>query len=282
MVKITLNDFPGGNIYIKLKRDAIKTIINLIKKSNLQLSKMNQNQIYRMEQGQKVSLNLIKNLVKTFNLPIPYIQDNLLLITSSKNTNVGIKNPQFAINFNTKIGIQFIATIMAKGSINRYMQIRINLNTKNKVNTLIKDCKKMFGEIDYKIYRLQKQNYTISFPRILGLLIIKLKLLPLSKSISNNNIPRFIFKTTRKKKKIFIQQYLSLNKNKKLQINKTINYDKKKSTIKKNLEKYSPNILIDLKKILTDLDINSRIRLQSLKSNKANWSLIIKEYSLHP
>ena len=248
MVKITLNDFPGGNIYIKLKRDAIKTIINLIKKSNLQLSKMNQNQIYRMEQGQKVSLNLIKNLVKTFNLPIPYIQDNLLLITSSKNTNVGIKNPQFAINFNTKIGIQFIATIMAKGSINRYMQIRINLNTKNKVNTLIKDCKKMFGEIDYKIYRLQKQNYTISFPRILGLLIIKLKLLPLSKSISNNNIPRFIFKTTRKKKKIFIQQYLSLNKNKKLQINKTINYDKKKSTIKKNLEKYSPNILIDLKK----------------------------------
>lgn len=277
MVKITLNDFPAGNIYVKLKKDTVKTIINLIQKSNLQLSKLNKDQIYRMQSNQKIQFNLIKNLTKTFNLPISYIQNNLLLITSSKNTNVGIKNPKFPFNFNTNEGIKFIASLMTKGSINKYMQIKINLNTKNKVDTLTKDCKKIFGEIDYKIYQRQKQNYIISFPRILGLLIIKLKLLPLSKSISNNNIPRFIFKITQKKKKMFVQQYLSLNKNKKSQINKTINCDKTKSIIKKNSEKYSPNVLIGLKKILTDLNIDSRIRLQSLKSNKANWSLIIKK-----
>jgi hypothetical protein len=278
MVKITLNDFPAGNIYIKLKKDAILTIISLIKKSNLQLSKKNLDQIYRMKLNQKVPLHFVKNLAKTFNFPTSYIQENIILITSSKNTNVGIKNPKLSFNFNTNDGMIFIASLMAKGSINRHMQIRFSYSNKNIITAIRKNVQNIFGKVNYKIYRRQNDSYQLNLPRIVGLMIIKLKLLPLSKSISNNQIPGFIFKTNKLKKKLFLEQYIKLKGivKKKTEINITINSTTNKKLIIKNLQQFSPKLLIGLKKLLKEINIKSTITLNSKILNKSNWKFVIK------
>ena len=158
------------------------------------------------------------------------------------------------------------------------MQIRFSYSNKNIITAIRKNVQNIFGKVNYKIYRRQNDSYQLNLPRIVGLMIIKLKLLPLSKSISNNQIPGFIFKTNKLKKKLFLEQYIKLKGivKKKTEINITINSTTNKKLIIKNLQQFSPKLLIGLKKLLKEINIKSTITLNSKILNKSNWKFVIK------
>ena len=63
---------------------------------------------------------------------------------------------------------------------------------------------------------------------------------------------------------------------KKTEINITINSTTNKKLIIKNLQQFSPKLLIGLKKLLKEINIKSTITLNSKILNKSNWKFVIK------
>ncbi|MBU2406717.1 MAG: hypothetical protein KKA26_01895, partial [Nanoarchaeota archaeon] len=237
MEKVSLNDTPSEKIYLKLNKKAIDFLLDKIKKENVNL--FSPIELYRFKIGKKVSINFIKKISKNLGLKISYFEKNMELITSCKNTNIGIKNPKFPINFNTKEGIRLISGIIGDGEINNQLQPGYNNQDKKLIEIILKSFQQVFGKIDYKIYLRPDKTYQLHFPKIAGLILLKIGMKPGYKSITNYGIPRFIFNTSKKKKSVFIKQFFNDEgnvrlKDRRLQVKQTLKINKDKKEMRLN------------------------------------------------
>lgn len=284
MVNIRISDFPAGSIYVRMKGGFVRNVSKQIETSRLILDKKRQNQVYNLTRGQKTPLSLIVELSKTFDFPDEYIEKNIKLITSVKNTSVGLKNPKFPFNFNTPEGCQLISAVMGDGEINSQLQVRYNNQNKELINQVLYCAKNVFGDVDYKIYYRKDKVYQLHFPKIIGLMIISLRLKPMNKVKTDNKIPEFVFKTNKKNKSAFLAQFYSDEgnvriKDRRLQVKQTNLCFVTKSFARKNPERYCSKVLLGMKKLLSYFGINSGIYLESFRAyqtvNKADWSITI-------
>jgi len=280
MEKVSLNDTPSEKIYLKLNKKAIDFLLDKIKKENVNL--FSPIELYRFKIGKKVSINFIKKISKNLGLKISYFEKNMELITSCKNTNIGIKNPKFPINFNTKEGIRLISGIIGDGEINNQLQPGYNNQDKKLIEIILKSFQQVFGKIDYKIYLRPDKTYQLHFPKIAGLILLKIGMKPGYKSITNYGIPRFIFNTSKKKKSVFIKQFFNDEgnvrlKDRRLQVKQTLKINKDKKEMRLNPEKYAHQVLVDTQKLLSSLGIKSKIHLGNYRADekKADWELDI-------
>jgi len=278
--KIDFNIINNENIYVKLKKSFISFLINIIKKSNTVFDKKVFDQLYRMSKNHKVSLSFIKFLANSLEIPLEDFEQDLILITSNKSTDIGIKNPKIPFNFATKEGVRFTAAIMGDGELNNQFQVRYNNQDKKLIDIILKSAKKIFGSVDYKLYYRKDKTYQLHFPKIIGLIVSLFGLKPGYKSLTNYPIPQFIFRLNNRLKAVFIKQFFNDEgnvrlKDRRLQVKQTILTTEEKNELKANCLRYCPNSLSGLQFLLLSFDINSKISLGNYRKNKADWELSI-------
>ncbi|MDP2750592.1 MAG: hypothetical protein Q8O89_07215, partial [Nanoarchaeota archaeon] len=178
MVKIGLSKIPSGNVYVRIKERWIRDVRNIIKKSNTILPKSTKDQLYRIENKNKVSLYFIKKFLINFEIPMEEFEKEIENITSARSTEIGIKKPKFPLNFETKEGARFIAAIMGDGELNKQLNVRYNNKEKQLINLVLKSAKMLFGKIDYKIYLRDDGTYQLHFPKIIGIIVSLLGIKP--------------------------------------------------------------------------------------------------------
>ncbi len=280
MVKINLNKIPSGNIYIRINKKLLEKVEDIIEESNTILPDSIKSRFYGMKNGQKGSLKFIKGFSLNLEIPIKEFERNIDVITSVKSTEVGIKNPKIPINFASREGVRFIASIMGDGELNNQLNVRYNNQNKNLIDIVLNSSKKLFGDVDYKIYYRKDKIYQLHFPKIVGIIVKLLGIKPGYKSKTNYGIPSFIFNLNRKLQSIFVRQFFNDEgnvrlKDRRLQVKQTININVSKNEAKMNPLKYAPNSLIDLQKLLHNLGIESKISLGHYRIKKADWELSI-------
>jgi len=282
MVKINLNQFLSEKIYLRLNKKVISLIINLIKKSNIVLDKEIKDQLYRFKKGKKISMRFLEKISQLLDINYIFFEKNIDLITSCKNTNVGIKKPKLPIDFTTKAGVRLISAIMGDGEINNQINVRYNNQNKALIDIILTCFKQVFGDVNYRLYLRLDKTYQLHFPKIVGLILLRIGLKPGYKSITNYGIPNFIFKLNNKKKSIFIRQFFNDEgnvrlKDRRLQIKQTLKVKLNKNKLRSNPEKYAHRTLIDIKKLLSDVGITSIIFLGNYRKHdrKADWELSI-------
>lgn len=278
MEKINLMNIKARNVYVRLNEQASRYYTNLVKKSGTLLDQRTNAGLYRLSKRQKISVVFMKRLAHVLDKPLKWFIDQIELITSVKNTNVGIKNPKIPFNFGTVEGARFIAAVMGDGEINNQLQVRYNNQDKRLINLILHSAKEIFGDIDYKIYLREDNTFQLHFPKITGLIVTELGLKPGYKSETNYGIPPYIFSKNKKIKSAFVRQFFNDEgnvrlKDRRLQVKQTVKVNVSKEVCKQYKEKYCHRVLIGLQLLLRDLGITSNITLGALRKNKADWEL---------
>jgi hypothetical protein len=276
---INLDDIPSGNIYLRIKKGYVQKISHLIRKSNTLLPVEIKQKIYNMERGQKVSLAFIKKISLNLDIPMHEIEKNIERITSLKSTEVGIRNPNFPICFSSIDGARFIAGIMGDGEMNKVMQIRYNNQNTYLINLILKSAKRIFGDIDYKLYYRKDKTYQLHFPKISGLITTLVGIKPGFKTITDNPIPECILKNKNKNIKFaFVRQFFNDEgnvrlKDRRLQVKQTVKVNVSKEEAKKEILNYAPKVLIGLQNMLDCLGIDSKISLGAYRKDRIDCEL---------
>ena len=278
--KIDLNNIPSGNIYIKLNKKLVYDVLDIVKKSNTLLPKEIKTQLYRMSKGQKASLKFLKQFSLDLDVPIEEIQQNTELITSAKFTDVGIRNPSFPFNFDSEDGVRLIAAIMGDGELNRQLNVRYNNQNETLINLVLNSAKNLFGDVDYKLYLRDDLTYQLHFPKITGIILNQIGILPGYKSLTNYGVPDFVFGLSKKIQAVFIKQFFNDEgnvrlKDRRLQVKQTRVVKCLKDDAKRNPLLYCHQSLIDLQTLLANLGIDSKISLGNYRGDRIDWELSI-------
>ncbi len=280
MEKISFKRLIKYNIYIKLDKEAANLILTIIKRSGLLLDKKIKDSLYRLSKNQKISLKFMKRISNLLDIPYSYFYKHILLITSVKNTNVGIKNPKIPFNFGNINGARFIGAIMGDGEINNQINVRYNNQEKKLIKLIIKCAKDLFGDLDYKVYLRKDKTYQLHFPKIIGLIMIEVGLKPGYKTENSYKIPNFIFKKNERVKSTLIRQFFNDEgnvriKDRRLQVKQTSKIKISKRLCREKSEEVSHNFLKGIKELLYSMGIYSNISLGAYRDTKADWELSI-------
>ncbi len=280
MEKVGFKGLIKYNVYIKLDKEAVVLILNIIKKSGLLLDEETKENLYRLSKNKKISLKFMKKLSVLLDIPYSYFYKHILLITSVKNTNIGIRDPKLPFNLGNVSGARFIGAIMGDGEINSQIQVRYNNQNKDLINIIIHCAKDLFGDVDYKIYLRKDKTYQLHFPKIVGLIMIEFGLKHGYKSENSYKIPDFIFKKNEKIKSALIRQFFNDEgnvriKDRRLQVKQTSKVKVSKVVCKEKSNEIAHNFLIGIKKLLKSLGIDSNISLGAYRYKKADWELSV-------
>ncbi|MDD5086895.1 MAG: LAGLIDADG family homing endonuclease [Candidatus Nanoarchaeia archaeon] len=280
MEKIGFKGLIKYKIYIKLDKEAVVLILNIIKKSGLLLDEETKENLYRLSKNKKISLKFMKRLSILLEIPYSYFYKHTLLITSVKNTNIGIRNPKLPFNLGNVSGARFIGSIMGDGEINSQIQVRYNNQNKELIKKIIDCAKDLFGDVDYKLYLRKDKTYQLHFPKIVGLIMIEVGLKQGYKSENKYEIPDFIFKKNEKIKSALIRQFFNDEgnvriKDRRLQVKQTSNIQVSKRICRERSKELAHKFLIGIKELLKSLGIDSNISLGAYRDKKADWELSV-------
>ncbi|MFH1064826.1 MAG: LAGLIDADG family homing endonuclease [Candidatus Woesearchaeota archaeon] len=233
-----------------------------------------------MEIGNKTSLSFLNDFSLNMDIPMVDFQENAELITSAKFTDVGIKRPNFPINFATESGVRFIAAIMGDGELNSQLNVRYNNQDESLINIVLNSARDIFGGVDTKLYYRTDKTYQLHFPKIVGILVSLLGIKSGYKSKTNYGIPTFIFNLNKRLRAVFIRQFFNDEgnvrlKDRRLQVKQTCLIKVSKQRARKNPLKYTHRSLVDLQKLLASLGIDSKISLGAHRGDRADWELSI-------
>lgn len=280
-MRIGLLDFPAGRIYVLLgKRFVEERLFPLLQS----IKEFDDDSLYRLRTGKKISLKKLKEVLRQKNALLDEVSSNIILITSAKNTNVGVKNPRFPINLNSEEGARFVAAMMGDGELNSQMQVRYNNQDQELVLQILDCATRLMGNIDYKIYYRKDNTYQLHFPRIVGLITVRLGIKPMNKTINDNSIPKYLFSATVRSQAAFLAQFFTDEGNvriidRRLQVKQTIVCQVPKEVARKNPEKYAAKLLIGIQSLLKAFGIDCKISLGAYrrvgKLKKADWELSI-------
>ena len=280
MEKIGLHQIHSRRIYLKFRKKVSYVVLNLIKKSNLVLDREIKDQLYRFQKDKMVSILFVKKISRLLDLEFKFFEENIELITSCKNTHVGIKNPKFPIDFASISGVRLISAIMGDGEINKQVNARYNNQEKLLVELVLNSFKRVFGEVDYKIYLRSDRTYQLHFPKIVGLILLEIGFKPGYKTITNYGIPKFVFNLNTNLKSVFVRQFFNDEgnvrlKDRRLQVKQTLKATVYKSELKSYPEKYAPKSLQGIQRLLSEIGITSKISLGCYRvtDERADWEL---------
>lgn len=207
------------------------------------------------------------------------VEKNLELITSCKNTNVGIKNPKLFLDLQNRELARFISGILGDGNLNKTLMVDYNNQKKNLIDLMLNSAKTIFGDVDWRIYYKKDKVYQLHFPKIIGIYLFHMGLVPGYKVEHNQNIPNIIFNMNKDGKALFLRQFYSDEgnvrlKDRRLQIRQATQWKKTdKETLKKDIDKYAPNIIKEIKELLIEFGIKSKITLGKYRGDKSDWDL---------
>ena len=274
----TLNS--NERIYVKLSESLLGWMARAAKsrKKHSELS----NKFYKMGMGEKISLVSALQIAEELGVSTQSLRENIELITSAKNTNIGIKNPKIPFNFATREGVRFIAAIQGDGYFNKFLQCGYSNQNKKMISKVLLSATGVFGGADSKSYLREDNTYNLNFPKIIGLIIEKAGLQPGFKCNTNPAVPEFVFGLHGGLKAVYLRQFFSdegnvRQKDRRVQVKQTILTEKSKEEIKENPEKFAPKVLLGCKRLLAGLGIDSKISLGSFRPTpngvKADWEL---------
>lgn len=240
------------------------------------------NKFYKMGFGEKISLVSALQIAKKLRISTPTVWENIDLITSAKNTNIGIKKPKIPFNFATRGGVRFIAAIQGDGHFNKFLQCGYSNQNKKMISRVLGSAREVFGDIDFKLYSRKDNTYNLNFPKIMGLIMEKVGLQPGFKCNTNPAVPEFIFGLQKRLKAVYLKQFFSDEgnirlKDRRVQVKQTISTEKSKEEIKENPKRFAPKVLRGCKRLLNGLGMDSKISLSSFRKTpngtKADWEL---------
>ncbi len=256
------------------------TWVELGKKLDLEISKNRKcKQIDCILSGKRFKLSFLIKLVDFLNrngfcITQEDVENKTILLCvrgngGKRNTNA-ILNPKFPFDFNTVEGATIIASLLGDGGISSVSLPHYNNNEVVLKKKVYEAYSGVFGGFvgASKNYYVRQQIY---FPKIVGLILTHcFGLVKGRKTETNQRIPIFIMNSNDKIKGAFLQQFyddegcMRFKREDsfrviKLKLANVLKADKNQhSNIKlNNILEYAPSLIKDIKKLLSDLGIES-------------------------
>ena len=265
---------PLNSTYVLLSRPIKNKIYNSILDNGgiEKFSKMidiDRNYFYRFKNDKKCSLNFIFSLYNYLGLDLKEIEKNILEIVSGKNNSIGISNPKIPFKFDNKYGGRLLGAIMGDGSRTKLGGITYNNQNKEIVNLVLKSAKKIFGNVHFRINKKKDGTLQLDLPKIVGDIVSTFGIEKSYKTISDCFVGLSIF--SKEMKINFIKQFYNDEGNvrksdRRLQVKQTRELkEANKKKIRKNIEKYTPRVLIEIRNELNKLGIICTLSLEHLR-----------------
>ena len=166
-----------------------------IKRRNIPISKYSDSTIRTFRRGRLAQLGLIKKISK-FLVKKDYIKFNLtnlqknISLLGVRSTNRRILNPKFPFDFNTKEGAIIIPMVFHDGGITTRDLETFYCNLSFKLRRRYKEAiEGVIGKVPCK----ERRNLEVGYPKIVGLILTSLGLIPGKRQINNPKFPLFVF-----------------------------------------------------------------------------------------
>lgn len=224
---VPLWDLPENTVYLDLKEDYKKELLetaknlagnkwnDLARKIEIPIPKDKGSTLIRnFRRGKLASLIFIKKLSKFLiennenRFSLKNIQKNISHL-SVKSSNNRILNPKFPINFNSKEGAIIISCIYHDGGINVRDLEPFYANTSKKLRKrFLKSINSLIGKMNV-ISKKKYNSHEVCCPKILGIILTTIGLIPGKKSINNPSFPKFVFNYSKELKYEFLSQSIA-------------------------------------------------------------------------
>lgn len=278
---------PLNQVYVKLTQKYIDYLCGRIANEGgteeiFRNVKYDLGYFYRLKDGKRCSLKLLFTLYNYFALDLKKMNKNIVQIVSGSNNSIGIDNPFLPFYFDNRFGGVFLGAIMGDGSRTKLGGVTYNNQNEIIVNNVLIAAKNIFGDVKYSSYDKQDGTKQLNFPKIIGDIIGLFGIEKSYKTVSDCYVE--LDKFSDEFKKGFIQQFFDDEGNvrksdRRLQVKQTRNVNKNRKVIRKNIEKYAPKVLLNIKKVLQEFDIHSTISIETLRNEnsikKADFALNI-------
>ncbi len=275
---------PINSTYLLFSKEYLDYLFNLIN-DNEGIIKLadtmgfHRTYFYRLKWDKRTSLKFVFSLYNALKLNLEHLENNVIQIVSGSNNSIGINNPRLPFDFNNEYGGTFLAAIMGDGSRTSLGGLIYNNQSSVLIENLIISANTLFGDVHYRLNDKKDKTIQLDFPKIVGDIVA---LFGITKSYKIKSDCFVDLSNFSKKMKIaFIRQFYDDEGNvrlsdRRLQVKQTRVVSKKsKVEIRKNIEKYTPRVLKELKRALNGFDINSTLALETLRENKGDFSLNI-------
>ena len=273
------------NLYVRLNNTAVEKIEKEFKVKQIK-DKGFIDILNRIKRNQKISLKNLDLFVRKLKLNRYFIEENITLVTSVKNTNKGIKSPSLPFLFNNIETATLLGGILGDGHLCKTLTVGYSNQSKVLIEKISRCGKRVFGDIDERIHFRKDNTYHLFWPKAVGILIFHMGIIPGHRTKSNPEMPSIILNGNKKMKAAFLRQYYDDEgnvrlKDRRLQIKQTIEIEKNvnKEQIRKNIQKFAPNMIRSIKFILESFEIRSHLSLGHLRKIgavlKSDWELSI-------
>lgn len=283
---IHLWDLPEKITYLELNKEYKKKLLetarkltkgkwnNLARKINIPIPNDNGSTLIRnFRRGSLTSLNLIKKLSKFLieNNKNKFSLDNIernVSQLSVRKRNSRIINPKFPINFNSKEGAIIISCLYHDGGISVRDLEPFYANTSKKLRRrFLKSVNFLIGEMRV-ISKKKYDSHEVCCPKILGIILTTIGLIPGKRSINNPELPKFVFRYKNELIYEFLSQaiaddgwvYCPKNKFGFIGFNFTIDLTKYPDDLKEKIKRdkildYIPNVLLCDKRLFERIGV---------------------------
>ena len=202
--------------------------------------------VMKLKYENKNKLSLIKKLVNFTG----YKKENLKIkaISIYGRKRESIMNPRLPFNFNSPDGARVISSLLFDGGIKKKSLTPTYWNTQDVLRKrVLESFHKTFGEFRIKS---NKERENLDFPKICGIILVNGIGMLYGKKVENNpKIPDFIFNLPHECKSVFLQQAFDDDG--------SISEDYINIMLTKTCNEEEHNLLIGIKKLLKELDIES-------------------------
>ncbi len=286
VAKISLFDLPADSVRVKLKKEFREEIFSRLLKEKGSFSKiaesagLNRGQTarrYFVERSGMPLVFLIK-IAQKLKISEKMIQQNVTELRSIKSKEL-IKNPKLPFKITPDIAL-VIGGVLGDGGIEKKKcRVWYFNNEKQQIESFIKATRNTFGEVSFAFHRSISGTPCVIFPKIIGIILKTTGLKDGNKNYQNTGIPKILLNSKDKKIKISLLQRLfdddgTVSNH---HSNRCVSFTSPKIT-NLNEKIKEPKILLELKEILNQFEIKSRICIagKNIKENgeiTRNWEI---------
>lgn len=258
---VNLIDLPQNETYInvslnfknKIYKLAIKKFGSLYKLSKILNEPANTLYSFLLEKD-KCPLRTFLKLIDHFQIK-NYLSE--IRWIGGKKLTSGIKNPKIPFNFNTEAGGTFIAAVLGDGMIFQSFEVGYKNSSPLMLKIVKKASNKLFGRV-----KVRETKDFIIFPSIIGRILKLFGMKPGRKTVSDPHIPTFILNGNEKCKIGFLKQISDDEGSPQIKppYSYSIRYEFAVEIPEeefRNRNKYVPNLLKDLHKLVRDLGFST-------------------------
>ncbi len=272
---INLFDLPLDSTYVLLSKKVRNTIETQIAENDGidKISKsleIKRPYFYRFFQGRRCSLYFLSKLIGVLDMATQEIEKNIIFISSGKNNPKGITNPKLPFRFDNSDGGTLLGGIMGDGSRTKLGGLTYNNCDETLVNAVLDSAIDIFGNINQYLVWKKDGTLQLYLPKIagdaVGLFGIQKSYKTLSDCYVELNGFSYEFKTS------FIRQFFDDEGNvrtsdRRVQIKQTrVVFEKDAAKIRKNVESYTPRVLLTIDLELKRIGLRPTVSLETLRS----------------